>query len=69
MTAEHDKNCVYLGADIWDCGHIDNAESQCDCECCQRGVPGEDDKHDSPMTLPKLSQKERLQFKEQGKLK
>ena len=27
------SDCKYLGNDLWDCGHMDNAE-ECDCHAC-----------------------------------
>jgi hypothetical protein len=34
--SKHIKECEYVGNDAWDCGHIDNSDSdeQCDCHVC-----------------------------------
>jgi hypothetical protein len=34
MNADTHAFCKYLGNDAWDCGHLDNAEEQCDCHVC-----------------------------------
>lgn len=38
---KHVSACKYLGNDAWDCGHIDNSDSeeQCDCHVC--AIPAE----------------------------
>lgn len=38
---ETHKNCKYLGNDAWNCGHIDNLQSDesCDCHVCKDKLP------------------------------